>query len=231
MTKSSLFPAISAAFLASLCFLPLARAQCDLSGAPITGLRAPLVNNQPVSLPYIPATGNPILTPGDGAVAAPVTPGMGGGPTLYPSQLMAPANIGQSTFRLPYNPATLSRPGQLGPSLSVPPPPSTPGADPGYMPGPQDYYAPPVTVTNINPGGGIYASAPTQRWGGQTTADFGRYKYRGTQTGDFGQGMYWGQTSQDGPYQQLPGAMPTRDLYGMRGYTQNGSTTQTYAPY
>jgi hypothetical protein len=94
-----------------------------------------------------------------------------------------------------------------------------------------DWSRPPVTVTNINPGGGIYAMAPTQKWGGQTSTDYGRYKYRGTQKFDFGQGMWYGQNSQDGPYQQLPGAMPTQDLYGMRGYARGGSTTQTYAPY
>ena len=219
MTKSGLIPAISLACLAGLCLLPAAKAQCNLSGAPIPSLRTPLVSGASAGLPFIPVTNGPRETVGDGSMPAPVSPGMGGAPTLYPSHLTAPANIGESSYTLPFNPATLSRPGELGPALSVPPPPSTPGADPGYIPGPADYYPPPVTVTNINPGGG------------QSSTDYGRYKYRGTQTGDFGQGMDYGQKSQDGPYQMLPGSMPTQDLYGRRGYTQNGSTVQTYARY
>jgi hypothetical protein len=75
--------------------------------------------------------------------------------------------------------------------------------------------------------------APTQRWGGQTTRDFGFYRYRGVQTYDPGANLLpgGGQTSQDGPYQQLPGAVPTQDLYGERAYTNNGATVQTIAPY
>jgi hypothetical protein len=154
------------------------------------------------------------------------------GPTLLPSNLTAPGNnIGGSSYYLPFNPATTSMPGQLGPSMYVPPPTSTPGTDPGMVHAPLDFYPPPVLVTNINPGGGISGGAPITRWGGQTTRDFGFYRYRGTQTDDFGQGMVYGQASQDGPYQQLPGAVPTQDLYGARGYARGGSTVQTIAPY
>lgn len=229
---------ITMACLASSIALPAAQAQqqgqnaCSLAGVPAIGLRTPLVNGASMGLPFVSAPHGAPPAIGDGMCPAPVNPGMQGAPTLLPENAKAPANIGGSTYYMPFNSATESMPGQLGPSLlGVPAPPSTPGCDPGQFGGPRDFYRPPITETTINPGGGISACAPTQRWGGQTSRDFGRYKYRGTRSYDFGQQATWGQASQDGPYQQLPGAMPTRDLYGMRGYTGNGMTTQTYAPY
>ena len=95
----------------------------------------------------------------------------------------------------------------------------------------RDFYRPPVLETNVQPGGGLAGYAPTQRWGGQTTADFGRYKYRGTRSYDWGQQATYGQQSQDGPYQSLPNSQAKQDLYGMRGYGRNGSTVMTIAPY
>jgi len=184
-----------------------------------------------MSLPnQAPMPGMPEI-PGAGPTPAPVTPGMMGNPSLLPSNLTQPANIGGSSYYLPFDPATTSIPGQLGPSLYVPPPASTPGTDPGMIHAPLDFIPPPVLVTNINPGGGLSGAAPINRWGGQTTRDFGLYRYGGTQKYDFGQGMVYGQASQDGPFQQLPGAVPTQDLYGARGYARGGATTQTIAPY
>ncbi len=244
MAKSRLIPAFITMASAMTCLagslaLPAAQAQqqsqsggCNLAGVPAIGLRTPLVNGASMGLPFISAPHGAPPPIGDGAVPAPVTPGMQGPPTLLPENAKAPANIGGSTYYLPYNAATQSMPGQLGPSLlGVPAPPSTPGCDPGEFSGPRDFYRPPVTVTTVNPGGGISACAPTQRWGGQTSRDFGFYKHRGTRSYDWGQQAVWGQSSQDGPFEQLPGAMATQDLYGRRGYTNNGMTTQTYAPY
>ncbi len=237
MTSSRLIPAITLAILALLCFLPMASAQqgqnpCSLAGAPAFGLRTPLVNGAQMGIPFIPATHGAPPAIGDGSCPAPVNPGMGGPPTLIPSNPYQPPAIGGSTYVLPYNTATTSMPGQLGPSLQVPPPPSTPGCDPGlvHSNGNNGYY-PPVTSTYINPGGGITAYAPTQKWGGQTSRDFGRFKDRGTRSYDFGQPACYGQSSYDGPYQQLPYATSTQDLYGMRGYARGGSTTMTIAPY
>lgn len=115
--------------------------------------------------------------------------------------------------------------------MYAPPPPSTPGYDPGMIYGPRDFYPPPVTVTNIMPGGGIAGSAPTSRWGGQTSRDFGRYKHSGTRKYEFGQGLNGGQTAQDGPWQTLPGAVPTQDRYGNRVSPRNGQGIMTIAPY
>jgi hypothetical protein len=241
MAKSRLIHAvITMACLASSLSMPAAQAQqqsqsggCNLAGVPALGLRTPLVNGASMGLPFVSAPHGAPPAIGDGMCPAPVNPGMQGPPTLLPENARGGTNhIGGSTYYLPYNAATQSMPGQLGPSLlGVPAPPSTPGCDPGQFGGPRDFYRPPVSETYVNPGGGISACAPTQRWGGQTSRDFGKYKHRGTRSYDWGQQAVWGQNSMDGPFQQLPGAMATQDLYGRRGYTDNGCTTQTYAPY
>ncbi len=212
---------------------------CNLAGAPAFGLRTPLVNGASYGAPFVQAPAGRPPAIGDGACPAPVVAGHTGAPTLLPQNPDYPTDhLGTPTFTLNHDPANQSMPGQLGPSYSVPPPPSTPGCDPGMISGPMGggcyntrTYTPPVTLTNINPGGGISASAPTQKWGGQTTTDWGRYKYRGTRSYDWGQQASYGQLSTDGPYQSLPGAMATQDLYGQRGYTRSGCTTMTIAPY
>lgn len=204
---------------------------CSLAGAPTTGLRTPFISGTKYSLPFMqPQAGAP-PAPGDGMCPAPVHPGHTGAPTLIPSNAVIPGGLGRDTVYIPYDPNNQSMPGQLGPGMQVPPPPSTLGCDPGMVQTKRDYYyRPPVLETNVMPGGGLAGYAPTQRWGGQTTADFGRYKYRGTRSYDWGQ-QACGQTSQDGPYQALPYSQATQDLYGMRGYGRNGPTTMTIAPY
>ncbi|MBX9690328.1 MAG: hypothetical protein K2X27_26680 [Candidatus Obscuribacterales bacterium] len=231
MSKLRLIPLTLTALLASFGLGQAALAQeCNLAGAPAFGLRTPYISGSSHGLPFMQApTDRPPAT-GDGSCPAPVNPGMGGPPTQIPSVLYTPTNhLGTSNYYLPYNPGTESMPGTLGPSLSVPPPTSTPGCDPGMVQV-KNGYMPPVSQTNVNPGGGISGYAPTQKWGGQTTTDYGFYRFRGSRSYDWGQGMI-GQTSQDGPYQQLPGAMPTQDLYGRRGYSHAGSTVMTIAPH
>lgn len=213
-----------------LSIAPAAFAQgCDLSGSPQSSLRAPLVLGAPSAPPYVQAPEGQPPAIGDGSTPAPVVPGHTGAPTLIPSQTYMPGGIGQQSYMLPFNPASAYAPGEFGPSQWVPPPASTPGADPGPIPGPRDFYPPPVGIGSVAPGGGIVGGAPTQRWGGQTSRDFGRYKHEGTRKFDFGQGMP-GQTSQDGPWQTRPGAVPTQDLYGRRT-PDRGSGIMTLAPY
>lgn len=239
MTKFNLALAVSASSALALLLSLDAQCQqqqnqgCSLVGAPAFGLRTPLVSGGSMGMPFLSAPSGAPPAVGHGPISAPVTPGMGGPPTLYPTNPDTPTDhLGTPTYTVPVPQTTLSRPGELGPSLTgaVPPSPSTPGCDPGMVDGPNGYY-PPVAVKNIYAGGGIPYGAPTQKWGGQTTTDWGRYKYRGSRSYDWGQGMRWGQNSQDGPYQSLPGSMSTRDLYGTRGYTQAGCTTFTIAPY
>lgn len=230
MRKSVCLLLVSSAAIVSL---PGAFAQCDLSGSPRTTLRTPLIYGAPSASPFEEAPEGQPPAIGDGSTPAGVNPGMGGPPTLLPAVPTTPANnICYPSYQIPYSPAEQSYPGEFGPNTWAPPPPSTPGSDPGIIHAPLDFYRPPARVVPVNPGGGISGSAPTQRWGGQTTADFGRYKYEGKRRYDFGQGMY-GQTSEDGPCQVRPGAVPTQDLYGRRlRYGPTGGTNiQTIAPY
>jgi hypothetical protein len=207
-------------------------AQCDLSGSPSSTLRTPLINGASSAAPMQSADPGQAPPIGSGSTPAPVTPGMGGPSTLIPSVPMTPANdIQYPSYQVPWNEAMQAPAGAVGPSTWAPPPSSTPGYDPDMVHAPLDYYQPPVSVVPINPGGGIYGSAPTQRWGGQTSADFGRYKYIGTRAFDFGQ-QAWGSTSEDGPCQTRPAAVPTQDLYGRRYPERTGMPpTQTIAPY
>ena len=229
MTKRS--DIITALSTLLLCSAPASLAQgCDLSGAPVGTLRSPLVQGASYTPPNVQApTGRPPAI-GDGSTPAPVTPGHLGPSTLLPSQNYMPGGIGSQNYYLPFNPATVSAPGCFGPTHWVPPPASSPGGDYGNFAGPRDFCPPPVGIGTVAPGGGIVGGAPTQRWGGQTSRDFGRYKHQGTRRCDFGQGM-WGQTSQDGPWQSRPGAIPTQDLYGRRMSPQNGIGIMTLAPY
>lgn len=222
---------IVAAFVnAALC--NSAFAQCDLSGSPNSTLRTPLIYGAPSSQPMQqPMEGQPPAI-GDGSVSCGVTPGHTGASTLLPSVPRMPANsINYPSYQIPFSPGAEYAPGQYGQSQWVPPPPSTPGYDPGNFSGPQDFYSPPVSVVNINPGGGISGSAPTQRWGGQTTRDFGKYKYQGKRAYDWGQQLYAGSTSYDGPCPQFQGST-VQDLYGRRQpCTSAYGSTQTIAPH
>ncbi|MBI5174803.1 MAG: hypothetical protein SFV17_01770 [Candidatus Obscuribacter sp.] len=148
-------------------------------GGPVTTLRTPLIPGQQTGAPFMsPIEGAPPAI-GDGPTPVPVTPGMGGAPTLLPWVPSIPANQIDNSFSgipLPVSPAVVSPPGVLGPSLTgiVPAPPSTPGADPGSLTAPIGMINPSQQV-NIIPTGGIagtggyYTSIPTVRRGGQET--------------------------------------------------------------
>lgn len=207
-------------------------AQCDLSGSPNTTLRTPLIYGAPSTPPLEQAPQGQAPPIGDGSTPAPVVPGHTGAPTLLPANPVYPANhINFPSYQVPFNPAGEHAPGQYGPTTWVPAPPSTPGSDPGMICGPTDFYPPPVNVVNINPGGGISGWAPTQRWGGQTTQDFGRYKHQGKRKYDWGRQLYEGSTSYDGPYPAFQGQVD-QDLHGRRQPCTNGfRSRQTIAPH
>lgn len=226
-----------ASSLIVLTALPAVGQGCDLSGSPMTSLRTPLVCGAPSSAPNTIAPNGQPPAFGDGAIPAGVNPGMGGPSTLLPYNTVTPvSNVGAySSYVVPFSPATQSFPGQLGPSTWAPPPPSTPGYDAGLVHAPLNFYPPPVSVVGVAPGGGLYGSAPTQRWGGQTTRDFGYYRNEkgpgASRRYDFGIEQI-GSTSQDGPWQTRPGAVPTQDLYGRRFPMRTGNPiVQTIAPY
>ena len=191
-------------------------AQCDLTGSPETTLRDPLIYGATSTPPLDVAPEGQPPPVGDSFLPAPVTPGMFGPPTLIPSVPTTPANdIESPSYQVGISPYDLAAPGELGPSTYAPPPASTPGDDPGSIHAPLDFYPPPVGVVNINPGGGIPGSPPTQRWGGQTSADFGLYRHRGTKTDDYAQEMQ-GSSSEDGFNHARNGAKTAQDLYGSR---------------
>src|SRR5262249_13159682 len=144
--------------------------------------------------------------------------------------------------------------GYVAPYLT--PPPSTEGPDPGMITNPQDFYAPPSAWVNINGGGGMPGGeAPQQRWGGQTSRDFGlNPAFRGgSALTDFGEKLrekpdlkMTPQSSEDGPRQSaggnsggggrassLPGAQATEDLHGNRSFFkgENLRSRLTIAPY
>lgn len=160
--------------------------QCNLVGAPTSGLRTPLVGGQPFSGAFIPANEGAPPAPGDGPTGSPVVPGHQGAPTLMPWVPAVPANTigkGSSGIPFPFTPAVQSPPGVLGPALTpfIPAPPSTPGADPGSLTAPMGSFNP-SQETNIHPAGGIPGNGgycttiPTRRRGGQETRQYG---YRG----------------------------------------------------
>jgi hypothetical protein len=196
-------------------------------------MTTPLINGGYSTAPNMVAPPGQPPPVGNGPTPAPVIPGNSGPATAIPSVPAYPANnIDYPSYQLNYNPNTLAAPGQLGPSLWVPPSPSTPGPDPGSLHAPLDYYPPPARQVNINPGGGIPAAASNVRWGGQDSRDFGVYKHRGTRTFDFGQEES-GSSSQNGVYETRAGATDTTDLYGDRMPLRNNGmpTNQTIAPY
>jgi hypothetical protein len=137
---------------------------------------------------------NPLLpgadsTPPLGTAPDGAPPHPGDGPThtgglTYPEQVpLIPSNqIDQGNNFVALPPTSLvSPPGVLGPSLSVPPPPSTPGADPGSLTAPASSFNP-AEELNIIPSGGIPGTGgfattiPTARRGGQQTR---QYELRG----------------------------------------------------
>jgi hypothetical protein len=218
------------------------------SGGGTSTLTDPLVPTASRSVPYVAASPGAPPAIGSGAIPLPVNPGMLGAPTLLPWVPSIPANqINQNSgfVNLGAGPATLSPPGVLGPSLTVPPPPSTPGSDPGILSSPST-----AAQVQVNPGGGLPAGmAPLQRRPGQTTRDFGLTKTIGSVTTDFGKKLTNPngalQVSQDGPMPStypgsqsinhqpyLSNAQMTSDLYGIPMQSPaNGAAIQTIAPY
>ncbi|HEY9784541.1 MAG TPA: hypothetical protein V6D17_03995 [Candidatus Obscuribacterales bacterium] len=226
----------------------------------IQTLRNPLIPGATYSPPYAcPPEGCP-PPPGDGQMPAPVTPGHTCAPESMPWVRAIPANqIDQPNSWVGGLPSedTLASPYVLGKQLNVPHPPSVPGSNPGSLPGPLDFQPPPAAIVNIRPQGGMPGDfAPQQRWGGQTTRDFGLYKSQGSRLNDFGEKLTekpdlytMPQFSEDGPRNGLsypgrmgnqpahskiwPNAQTTQDLHGNRTLFKgpNLRSQLTIAPY
>lgn len=211
----------------------------------------PNVENGPTSAPYNAPQQGQAPPVGSGSSPMGINTGHAGyGVTTPPSHvpnmpLIPPGQDGKAA-------ATAAAAGYLTP------PTFYPTSDPGSIDSPPDFYQPPVSVTNINPGGGIAGSAPIQRWGGQTSEDHGLRSFmrgnRPSNTSDFGERLSQKpnlrkapQFSEDGPRNQqspsqrgqasrssnLPGAQSTTDLNGNRTFFkgENQRARLTIAPY
>jgi hypothetical protein len=228
--------------------------------AQTTSLRNPLIPSASQTAPGQKAPIGQAPPIGDGNVPEPIPAGMGGPPTLLPWKTNVPANqidIQDSQVNLGVDPSVETPPFVLGPMLNPPHPPSTPGGDPGMLPG-HPGFAAPARIVNINPNGGMPGDlAPTTKWGGQTARDFGLYRTHGSQLNDFGQRLkdkpdlavkpvpcedgprpatYPGQMGADSNRdpniaQNSPG-QTTQDLYGNRMLIQGRlRALMTIAPY
>lgn len=230
-------------------------------GAPgISTLRDPLIYGASYTYPGVPAY--PCMPPpiGDGDCSPYVTPGQLNGPTFEPWANRIPANqIDQpnSIINMPFSPATAFPPGQAGNKVSPPPPPSTPGKDPGMLRNPAEYKSVAAEVLINEDGSYPVGLAPGKHRGGKTTQDFGVKRTvvgvrEMSQLNDFGQRLKqkpdlantpW--TAQDGPKPMKPSELPgktlpplprqiTHDLYGapMLSNTNGGMIPlTTIAPY
>ncbi|MDX2107541.1 MAG: hypothetical protein SFY67_14165 [Candidatus Melainabacteria bacterium] len=165
-------------------------------------IRTPLIQGAPNGAPnQCPAQGQAPAT-GDGSRPAGVTYGQGYYNPEYPATHVnnVPLTMGGIEGKYMVNSA-------VQPYLR--PPTQNNGCDPGMLDTPPDFYQAPATVTNICPQGGIQGQAPTNRWGGQTTRDYGtgiRCKKETSSTNDFGQRLQdkpdlyaTPQCAQDGP--------------------------------
>lgn len=164
-------------------------------------IRTPLIQGAPNGAPnQCPQEGQPPAI-GHGDVPMGVNPGMGWNPE-YPASHLGP---------LPSVPSGIEGKwminGMVQPYLR--PPTQNQGCDPGMIDSPPQFCQPPVTTTYINPQGGIQGDAPIDRWGGQTTRDFGYgagIKKECSSLNDFGQPLInkpdlyaMPQAAQDGP--------------------------------
>jgi len=103
-----------------------------------TTLRNPLIPGVQRTPAGVPAALGAAPPAGSGPTPVGVTRGMSGPPTLLPWVVNVPTtdiDLGNTHVNLPVTPAVQSPPGTLGPALAgyVPPPPSTPGLDPGML--------------------------------------------------------------------------------------------------
>ncbi len=177
---------------------------------PVTSLRTPLIPGAIDTPPFAcPPEGQPPPT-GDGFVPYPVNPGHLGQPVPHPPSHVCLPPVGP-----------LDKPlvdAMLAPYLE--PPASTPGGDPGIIYSKENGFNPPVTVTTIDPGGGISGQAPIYRWQGQSSRDYGTGNRGGSSTFDFGGDVDAASavkrsTSEDGP-DNGGGGQTTQDLHGQR---------------
>ncbi len=210
-----------------------------------TTLRSPLIPGALYTAPQQAVTPDLPPTPGSGSTPLPVTPGQLGNPVLPASALRSPAGtVVPVPATSPLDQSQLNE--AISPYLTAPP--STPGVDPGVLPGTTSGYRPSALLVPVPPAGSnLTGNAPQHKWGGQTSKDFGLHRARGAQTTDFGQALkkvakVQPAPNEDGPrplganggpnQPNRPGAQQTTDLYGNRVlFHGNQHSVMTIAPY
>ncbi|MFA6208846.1 MAG: hypothetical protein WCT03_02090 [Candidatus Obscuribacterales bacterium] len=200
----------------------------------INTLRTPITYGTPNSPAWVPAQEGAPPPCGDGFMPPAVTPGDCSTPFSPPSAVFVPLTMGGdkdevNAWAMPY----------------LTPPPSTAGYDSSSINGSSGGYGlqAPVSVVNICPQGGMVGDAPTQRWGGQRSYDFGKpnnVRPNSSRMNDFGQKLsekpdlkMCPQFSQDGPRQRGEyRGQTTQDLHGNRTLFRDNQRSQlTIAPY
>ncbi len=244
-------------------------------GAGTTALRDPLVNGANFSLPGVPSAQGAIPPLGSGLVPLPPNPGMLlAPPTLIPwangiagnqfslptNQVVVPANqinVPSNVISLPVSNAIAMPPGVMNAVVggSIPPEPSTPGANPGMLRPPSFYNGSSgasagqsqnsaAAIGAVNSNGQITGSAPTTRPTRQGSNDFGlprtanAYRLQGTAwvpqagstTTDFGNfkqaAVKKAQISFDSP---MPAQYPGQGQAGVPQQTASGNHTRNFA--
>ena len=203
----------NARIISAMAALVLSSAGTAAFAQATTTLRDPLIPGALYTGPDATPITMPPPPPGQGSyVAAPA--GMTGSPGYEPWVTNIPAdtiNASSYTVTLPVSPSTALAPyafrQQVG--SSIPFPSSTPGSDPGELPKDLAGYQPPAKVIPVPADGSMPAdTAPTTKWNGQTSKDYGRNTLSGQYSGlyDFGQKLTQKpdlaktpQESQDGP--------------------------------
>lgn len=200
----------------------------------IQTLRSPLTYGTPNSPAWVPAQEGAPPPIGDGFCPPAVTPGDCGAPFSPPTAAFVPLTMAGdksevNAWVMPY----------------LTPPPSTQGYDSSSINGSSGGYGlqAPVSVVDICPQGGMVGSAPTQRWGGQRSFDFGNpncVRPSSSALNDFGQKLsqkpdlkMCPQFSQDGPRQRGEyRGQTTQDLHGNRTlFRDNQRSQMTISPY
>lgn len=206
----------------------------------MTTLRDPLIPGVPNASDWQMAPLGDPPAMGSGDIPPAVTAGDYGAPFAPASQVPGmPLQVGGD--KEPVNAA-------VSPYLVAPS--STEGQDMGSINGSSGGYGlqAPVALVNINSNGGMSGSAPTQRWGGQRSYDYGKpanvRPYSSALT-DYGQRLIdkpdlhaYPVASEDGPKTRGSARVingqygqTTQDLYGQRVLFKDQRQVQTVAPY
>ena len=238
MTVKALFAALACVLTSPLA--SMAYGESDV----MTSLRTPLIYGTPNTPAYVTPMQGDAPPVGSGYIPMPVTPGSCGMPEAPASHIT----------NLPYAMGGDKDTINAAVSGYLTPPPSTAGYDDGSINGSSggNGFMAPVCQVPICPQGGMVGNAPTQRWGGQRSYDFGNpnnVRAQSSRMMDYGAKLsekpdlkMCPQFSEDGPRRSggqaingrnLPNAQATQDLYGNRTLFKGSNlrSQATIAPY